>query len=63
MSNLEEFTQELTALCNKYGYIISGKTVNGSVHIGKCDGIKCEIKSVFENGGYIVCKEEEDGQC
>ncbi len=58
MSNLKEFTKELEELCTKYGYIISGKTTSGSIHIGKCTDIECGIRSEFEDGAFIICKEK-----
>jgi len=56
--NLKEFTKELEVLCNKYGYVITGKTTSEIIHVNKCDNIICEIKSNLEDGGFILCKEK-----
>lgn len=59
MNKLEEFTNELTTLCNKYGYVITGKTTSNIVHVCKCDNVYCEIKAKFDEGAFILCKGKE----
>jgi hypothetical protein len=56
VENLNEFTKELEMLCQKYGYIITGKTTSNLIHIDKCVESSCKIKSKFEESAYILCR-------
>ena len=53
---IEEFAQELTDLCNKYGYVISGKTVTGSLIVRKVESeVECKIEKENENNSFLRC--------
>lgn len=56
MDNIKEFTEELTSLCNKYGYFVTGKTTSGSLHIAKVDSeIECHVERADENMSFVRC--------
>ena len=57
MKNLREFLEELNELCNKYGYVLNGRTTNGSVVVtkGNCE---CGIISKRNFNAHIDCKGE-----
>jgi len=56
MEELDKFTKELEMLCNKYGYIITGKTTSNLVNVSKCSQLDCEIKSKFDESAFILCR-------
>ena len=52
---LQDFVDELSELCNKYGYSISGKTTNGSLIIKKASNVVFDIRSEDEGVSSIMC--------